>query len=76
MSVGLTQGFLVATLFAMRGRPTKPEGDARTNILRIRLKPAERALLDHAAEVRSLETSSWGRSELLALARKIVGRRK
>jgi hypothetical protein len=35
----------------------------------------ERALLEEAANVRSLETSTWARSELVALARKIVGKK-
>lgn len=55
----------------MAGRPSKPEEQARTNILRIRLTVTERAELDQAAILKSLETSSWARSELLSLSRKL-----
>lgn len=50
----------------------KPEGQARDNVLRIRLTEEERALLDQAAETRTLETSTWARSELIALAKKAL----
>lgn len=53
----------------MRGRPKKAEGESRENVLRIRLTEAERALLDQAAGGKTLDTSTWARSELLALAR-------
>jgi hypothetical protein len=56
----------------MAGRPKKPEGESRGNVLRIRLTDDERAQLDQAAAARSLETSTWARSELIALARKIL----
>ena len=52
----------------MAGRPKKPEGEARVNVLRIRLTPAERAALDRAASARGEEVSTWARSELLRLA--------
>jgi len=54
----------------MAGRPKKPEGDARTNVLRIRLTEEERRVLDEAAQARTLDTSTWARAELLALARR------
>jgi len=56
-------------------RPRKNDGEVRENILRIRLTDAERALLEEAAKSRSLETSSWARSELLVLAKKMIGQR-
>lgn len=56
----------------MAGRPRKPEGDARENVLRIRLTEAERKLLDAAAKEKILETSTWARAELIALARKAI----
>ena len=56
-------------------RPKKAEGESRGNVLRIRLTEGERALLDQAAKAKSLETSTWGRSELVALARKLLGRK-
>jgi hypothetical protein len=41
-------------------------------MLRIRMTEAERALLEEAARFKSLETSTWARSELIALARKVL----
>jgi hypothetical protein len=58
----------------MMGRPKKPEGEVRTNVLRIRLTEGERAALDRAAQARGAETSTWARGVLLALARR--GRKK
>ncbi len=61
----------------MRGRPKKPEGESRGNVLRIRLTEEERAALDKAAEAKTLDTSTWARSELLSLAKKsVTGRPK
>lgn len=54
----------------MAGRPKKPENESRENVLRIRLTDAEREAIDAAANTRGLETSTWARMELLALARK------
>lgn len=54
----------------MAGRPKKPENESRENVLRIRLTDAEREAIDSAANTRGLETSTWARMELLALARK------
>ena len=56
----------------MKGRPKKPAGEAKTYMLRIRMTAEERALLDEAARVRSLQLSSWARSELRALARRVL----
>jgi uncharacterized protein (DUF1778 family) len=44
-------------------------------MLRIRMTEEERTLLDEAARVRSLQLSSWARSELVALAREILKRK-
>jgi hypothetical protein len=52
------------------GRPKKPPGESRKNVLRILLTDNERAELDRAAKSKTLETSTWARAELLALARK------
>lgn len=60
----------------MAGRPPKPESDAKTYMLRIRMTEADRALLEDAAKLRSLETSTWARSELVALARKQLGQKR
>jgi uncharacterized protein (DUF1778 family) len=59
----------------MPGRHKKPAVEAKTYMLRIRMTEAERALLEEAAKARSLETSTWARSELVALARKVIGRK-
>jgi hypothetical protein len=56
-------------------RPKKPPGEGRKNFLRIRLTEPERKLLDEAARSKSLETSTWGRSELIALARRTLGKK-
>ena len=56
----------------MPGRPRKPKADAKTYMLRIRMTEEERAMLEEAARVLSLDTSSWARSELVALARRVI----
>jgi len=57
----------------MAGRPRKSRSEAKTYMLRVRMTEEERALLDQAAKARSLQLSSWARSELLVLARKLLG---
>jgi hypothetical protein len=59
----------VATIACM-ARPKKPVGEGRANVLRIRLTDDERRALDDTAKGKALETSTWARMELLALARK------
>lgn len=56
----------------MRGRPKKPEGEARKRLFQIRVTDEERAVIEEAATAKSLDASAWARSELLALARKIL----
>jgi hypothetical protein len=56
----------------MAGRHKKPESEAKSYMLRIRMTEAERKLLEAAAKSRSLETSTWARSELVALARRLL----
>ena len=56
----------------MPGRPKKTKADAKTYMLRIRMTEEERALLEEAAKVRSLDTSTWARSELVMLARAVL----
>ena len=58
----------------MAGRPRKPTGLARNNILRVRLTEKEREELDQAADLSGLDTSTWVRHELLSLARKAIAR--
>jgi hypothetical protein len=59
----------------MAGRHKKTESETKSYMLRIRMTEEERALLEEAAKSRSLETSTWARSELMALARKLLGRK-
>jgi uncharacterized protein (DUF1778 family) len=55
----------------MAGRKKKPESERKTYMLRIRMTEEERKLLEEAAKARSLETSTWARSELVVLAKRI-----
>jgi hypothetical protein len=59
----------------MAGRHNKPDSEAKSYMLRIRMTEAERKLLEEAAKSKSLETSTWARSELVALAKKLLVRR-
>lgn len=59
----------------MVGRHKKPETEAKSYMLRIRMTEAERALLEEAAKAKSLETSTWARSELVALAKKMLSKK-
>jgi uncharacterized protein (DUF1778 family) len=59
----------------MAGKPKDPER-VKTYTFRIRMTDAERALLEEAAQAKSLETSTWARSELVAIARKILATKK
>jgi uncharacterized protein (DUF1778 family) len=56
----------------MAGRHKKPESETKTYMLRIRMTEEDRQLLDEAAKSKSLETSTWARSELVALAKKLL----
>ena len=55
----------------MAGKPKRPD-QVKSYMLRVRMTEAERALVEEAARARSLETSTWARSELVALARKTL----
>ena len=55
-------------------RPKKKDSEAKTYILQIRLTNAERDTLASAAKAKNLETSTWSRAELLALAKRILAR--
>jgi uncharacterized protein (DUF1778 family) len=57
----------------MAGRPKKSE--TKSYMLRIRMTEQERRLLERAAESRSLELSTWARSELVLLAKRMVGQK-
>ena len=59
----------------MAGRKKKPDGESKSYMLRIRMTEEERKLMEEAAKTKSLETSTWARSELVSLARKIAGKK-
>ena len=65
----LISEIFVATLSGM-ARPTKPPGEVRENVLRIRLTEVERKAIDETAQARGLDSSTWARMELLALVKK------
>ena len=44
-------------------------------MLRVRMSDADRELLEAAARYRSLTLSSWVRSEMVAIARKTLGKK-
>jgi uncharacterized protein (DUF1778 family) len=55
----------------MAGKPKKPEL-VKSFMLRVRMTEEERLLLEEAAKSKSLQLSSWARSELVELARRIL----
>jgi uncharacterized protein (DUF1778 family) len=57
----------------MAGKPKDPDR-RKTFMLRIRMTEADRELLEQAAATRSLETSTWARSELVALAKRVLAK--
>jgi uncharacterized protein (DUF1778 family) len=59
----------------MPGRHKKSPADTKSYMLRIRMTEAERALLEEAAKAKSLDTSTWARSELVALAARVLAKR-
>jgi uncharacterized protein (DUF1778 family) len=59
----------------MAGRPKKPESATLSYMLRIRMSQGDRELLEQAAKFNSLQLSSWARSELVALARKLLDKK-
>jgi uncharacterized protein (DUF1778 family) len=59
----------------MAGRQKKSESDTLSYMLRIRMSQDDRELLEQAAKYKSLQLSTWARSELVALARKILGKK-
>jgi hypothetical protein len=73
ITIWLTCNIFVATVFFM-ARPKKKQTEAKSNTLRIRLSESERQAIDRAAASKSLETSTWARSELMALAKKIAAK--
>jgi uncharacterized protein (DUF1778 family) len=59
----------------MAGRKKKPESESKSYMLRIRMTEKERDLLEEAAKSKSLETSTWVRSEIVALAKRIIAKK-
>jgi uncharacterized protein (DUF1778 family) len=55
----------------MAGKKKKPE-QVKNYMLRVRMTEEDRQLLEEAAKAKSLQVSSWARSELLALARALL----
>ena len=53
-------------------RPKKKPDESMGFMLRIRMTQEDRTLLEQAAKAKSLQMSSWARSELVELARKIL----
>jgi uncharacterized protein (DUF1778 family) len=56
----------------MKGRPKKLEAEVKGYMLRVRMTREEKDMLEEAAKVKSLQLSSWVRSEMLALARRLL----
>ena len=65
----------VATIVRMAGKPKKPE-DVKTFMLRVRMTEDEHALLEQAAKTLSLGVSPWVRSEMVKLARRVLGAKR
>ncbi len=57
----------------MVGRPKKSESDTLSYMLRVRMSEEDRELLERAAKFKSLQLSTWARTELVSLARKLLG---
>jgi uncharacterized protein (DUF1778 family) len=55
-------------------RPKKEPDSLKGTYFRFRCREDEKALIERAAALRSLDASSWGRSELVGLARKLLAR--
>ena len=58
----------------MAGKPKKPD-QVKKYMLRVRMTEEEHTLLEEASKTLSLGVSSWARSELVKLARKILGKK-
>ena len=62
-------------MLVMAGRPKRPKDESKSHMMRIRMTPEERALMEQAAKSKSLETSTWARSELVSLAKRTLGKK-
>jgi len=63
----------VDTLIYM-ARPKKAPGEAKSKFIRLRVTDQERETLTRAAKTKNLETSTWARSELLSLAKRLLSK--
>lgn len=52
-------------------RPKKAASKVKSTYFRFRLTEDEKKIIDAAALSRSLDSSAWARSELIALAKKL-----
>lgn len=59
----------------MAGRKKKPATQAKSYTLRVRMTDQERLLLEAAAKSKSLDTSTWVRSEIVGLAKAMLGKK-
>ena len=55
-------------------KPKKKPALAKSTFFRFRCTEDEKKLIESAAALRSLDASAWGRSELLALAKKLLAK--
>jgi predicted HicB family RNase H-like nuclease len=55
---------------AKPGRPSLPEGEARTKTLQVRYKPDEYARLEKVAQAKGMKLAEWARKALNAAAKK------
>lgn len=60
-------------IFIKTARKKKPEGENKTYMLHVRMTEAYRLLIEEAAKGKNLQTSTWARLELDAIARKYLG---
>jgi uncharacterized protein (DUF1778 family) len=55
-------------------RPKKEPDNLKATYFRFRCTDEEKALIERAASLRSLDASAWGRSELVGMARRLLAR--
>jgi hypothetical protein len=73
ITIRLRCEFFVSTIFCM-ARPKKSKAESKSYMLRIRLSEIERQAIERASAAKSLEMSTWARSELMTLAKKIAAK--
>ena len=55
-------------------RPKKSPEHSKSTYFRFRCAEDEKRLIERAASLRSLDASAWGRSELVALAKRLIAK--